>query len=138
MIEIEMAARAAAGASEEQLVTLREAASLMDDATTPEEAALADIEFHRAIAAATGNECFEMMLDSLRGVLLELQLPSLARPDIREYARGAHTAILSRIEAHDVEGARVAMRDHLQESARRATRLHQGSEHPDRHDDVSV
>lgn len=119
VIEVEIAARAAAGASEDDLVALRHAASLMNDAATAEAASVADVEFHRAIAAATGNEFFAMMLDSLRGVLVELQMPSLAEPDTREYVRGAHAGIMARIESHDVEGARVAMRDHLREAARR-------------------
>jgi GntR family transcriptional repressor for pyruvate dehydrogenase complex len=119
VIEVEIAARAAAGASDDDLHRLRDAASLMNNATTAEAAAVADVEFHRAIAAATGNEFFEMMLDSLRGVLLELQMPSLGESDTRKYVRGAHAAILARIESHDVEGARVAMRDHLREAARR-------------------
>jgi GntR family transcriptional repressor for pyruvate dehydrogenase complex len=119
VIEVEIAARAAAGASEADLQTLRQAASLMNDATTAEAAAVADVEFHRAIAAATGNEFFEMLLDSLRGVLLELQMPSLGEPETRKYVQGAHAAILARIESHDVEGVRVAMRDHLREAALR-------------------
>jgi GntR family transcriptional repressor for pyruvate dehydrogenase complex len=119
VIEVEIAARAAAGATDDDLRALAQAASLMNDATTAEEAAVADVEFHRAIAAASENEFFEMMLDSLRGVLLELQMPSLAEPKTREYVQGAHAAILARIESHDVEGARVAMRDHLREAAAR-------------------
>lgn len=119
VIEVEIAARAAAGSSDDDLRALRQAAALMNDATTAEAASVADVEFHRAIAAATGNEFFEMMLDSLRGVLLELQMPSLGEPETREYVLGAHAAILARIESHDVEGARVAMRDHLREAALR-------------------
>jgi GntR family transcriptional repressor for pyruvate dehydrogenase complex len=119
VIEVEIAARAAAGASDDDLRVLRRAASLMNDAATAEAAAVADVEFHRAIAAATGNEFFEMMLDSLRGVLLELQMPSLGEAATRQYVRGAHAAILTRIESHDVEGARVAMRDHLREAGLR-------------------
>lgn len=121
VIEVEIAARAAVGASDDDLHALRQAASLMNDATTAEAAAVADVEFHRAIAAATDNEFFEMMLDSLRGVLLEVQMPSLGEPETRRYVQGAHAAILARIESHDVEGARVAMRDHLREAAARLT-----------------
>ena len=87
VIEVEIAARAAVGASDDDLRALRQAASLMNDATTAEAAAVADVEFHRAIAAATDNEFFEMMLDSLRGVLLEVQMPSLGEPETREYVR---------------------------------------------------
>lgn len=121
VIEVEIAARAAVGATDDDLAALARAASLMNDATTAEAAAVADVEFHRAIAAATENEFFEMILDSLRGVLLEVQMPSLGEAKTREYVQGAHTAILARIQSHDVEGARVAMRDHLREAAARLT-----------------
>jgi GntR family transcriptional regulator, transcriptional repressor for pyruvate dehydrogenase complex len=125
VLEVETAGRAAAAATGEEIEALRLAAQRFNEASGAEEAALADVEFHRMIAVATGNEYFEIVLDSLRGVLLEVQLPSLATPEILGFAREAHAAVLERIVAHDAEGARAAMERHLSGAVERARSLRQ-------------
>ena len=75
------------------------------------------VGFHRAIATATGNEFFEVLLDSIREVLITAQLPTLAEPKIVRGAIEHHAAILEQIEAGDPEGAREAMRAHLADAS---------------------
>jgi DNA-binding FadR family transcriptional regulator len=114
VLEVETAARAALRATDEQIEGLRIAAERLTVELDAEAAALADVEFHRAIAAATGNEFFVMLLDSLRQVLLEVQRPTLSDPQIVQTARAAHLRIFDAIGARDADSARAAMKAHLQ------------------------
>jgi GntR family transcriptional regulator, transcriptional repressor for pyruvate dehydrogenase complex len=118
VIEVENAGLAAERASPDQLQVLRDTASRLKVGLSAEDAALADVEFHRAIATATANEFFEVMLDSIREVLITVQLPTLADPKIVRGAAKYHARILQQIEAGDPDGAREAMRQHLREAER--------------------
>jgi DNA-binding FadR family transcriptional regulator len=118
VLEVENAGRAAERADEEQLAALRTAVEAMHEGMSAEQAAVADVEFHRAIATATGNEFFELLLDSIRDVLITAQLPTLAQPKIVRGAIRHHLKILERIEERDPEGAREAMRAHLRDAVR--------------------
>jgi GntR family transcriptional repressor for pyruvate dehydrogenase complex len=123
VIEVENAGLAAARASAAQIETLRSAAARLKPGMTAEEAALADVEFHRGIATATGNEFFELLLDSIREVLITVQLPTLADQTIVRSAARAHDRIVAQIAAGDPSGARDAMRAHLQEAERGMRKL---------------
>jgi GntR family transcriptional regulator, transcriptional repressor for pyruvate dehydrogenase complex len=118
LIEVENAGLAAERASPDQLEALRAAAARLRSGLSAEEGALADVEFHRAIATCTGNEFFGVLLDSIGEVLVTVQLPTLAQPRIVRAAMRAHARILERIEAGDPAGAREAMRGHLREAER--------------------
>ena len=123
VIEVENAGRAAERATPEHISTLKEAAKEMRPGMTAEEAALADVGFHRAIATATGNEFFAVMLDSIREVLVTAQLPTLADQKIVRGAIRHHAAIVKQIEAGDPDGAREAMRTHLADAERGMRRV---------------
>ena len=118
LIEVENAGRAAERASPEQLQALEAVAARLQVGMSAEEAALADTAFHRAIATATDNEFLEVLHDSMREVLITVQLPTLADAKIVEGAIGHHRAILDQIAAGDPEGAREAMRAHLADALR--------------------
>jgi len=118
VVEVENAGLAAGRASVEQVDALRTAAGRLRVGLPPEEAALADTEFHRAIATATGNTFFEILIDSIREVLLTVQLPTLADEGIVRAARRGHDLIVKRIAGGDAEAARGAMREHLAEAER--------------------
>lgn len=118
VIEVAIAGLAAERASPPQVLMLRAAAAELTTELAPEEAALADTEFHRQIATATGNEFFELLLDSIRETLLTVQLPTLAEPKILRAARRAHARIVDAIAGGDPEQAREAMRQHLREAER--------------------
>jgi GntR family transcriptional regulator, transcriptional repressor for pyruvate dehydrogenase complex len=126
VIEVENAGRAAERASAEEIEALRLAAAALTPGLAPEDAAIADVGFHRAIATATGNEFFEVMLDSIREVLITAQLPTLAEAKIVRGAIKHHAAILKQIEAGDPEGAREAMRAHLKDAERGMRRVLRG------------
>jgi GntR family transcriptional repressor for pyruvate dehydrogenase complex len=91
----------------------------------------ADVAFHQAVIAATGNRALGGLVDRLHAALLVAR-HALAQPRFRvERALPEHRRILEAVSAGDPEEARSAMRDHLdtvarylreQEAAKRRTR----------------
>jgi GntR family transcriptional regulator, transcriptional repressor for pyruvate dehydrogenase complex len=118
LVEVENAGLAAGRASSQQVEVLRQAAARLTLGLPAPDAALADVEFHRAIATATDNAFFEILIDSIREVLLTVQLPTLADEAIVKQVQLDHQRIVERIAAGDVEGSRLAMRDHLAQAER--------------------
>jgi len=123
-IETQTAELAAERASTKEVDEIRTADAELRGARGARQAALADIAFHRAIAHASGNEFFVIMLDSIRGVQLQAQSPGLADRVTREAVRAEHATILERIADRDSAGARLAMQAHIEDSARRLGPLH--------------
>lgn len=112
-IEVEMAALAAERRTDEQLRELKAAhkrfQSVLDDV---EKSTLADVEFHGLIAKATQNDLFSVLLGSIGEALIEVRHETLAVGSGKR-TLAAHAKILACIERGDAEGARAAMRDHL-------------------------
>lgn len=88
--------------------------------------ARADFAFHRAVAAASGNELFSELLAMLQPIVeqsMSLAL-SLTRTGSRDRARRVveeHETIVDAIRRADPEGAALAMRYHLHRSRQRVT-----------------
>lgn len=102
------------GTDEDFAMLQRICASMGEVLDDREEASIRDVRFHSAIAEATHNPLYKIMLDSMGGVLL----------NVRRYAAGVsrvtldrafehHNRILERIAERDADGAREAMRAHL-------------------------
>ncbi len=123
VLEVAAAGRAAERPTDEQL----EAVRLAEEAMTPDlsaaDAARADVAFHRAVAEATGNAYYVILIDALREVLLVAQQPTLADPKIVRTARAAHRRIFVAICDRDPEGARSAMQAHLDLAGRQVIEL---------------
>lgn len=115
-IEIEMTGTAAERADAEDLAALRSLLGEMAEADDAEAGARLDAAFHEAIAAATHNELYAVMLGSIRDLLIEIRQSALGAKGMLEYALEAHRSILETIEAHDPAAAREAMRTHLERS----------------------
>jgi GntR family transcriptional regulator, transcriptional repressor for pyruvate dehydrogenase complex len=125
-IEVESAALAAERRSPSQEAAIQEAffefemLLRRDEPTGP-----ADLAFHRAIAAATGNPSYLDVLDALgrRAIPCDISSPdSTEFVQDREYQMSLqreHLAILNAISARDSAGARAAMRVHLTNSQTR-------------------
>ena len=86
----------------------------------------ADYQFHRAIAAASGNEVFTSMLDSTRDAVM--QAIDVAQKLTREGTQGRidtvmreHRRILEAIKTGDSEAASVSMSYHLLQARQRIT-----------------
>lgn len=73
----------------------------------------ADVQFHRAIAAATDNVVFARVLDSLEDLLKSSRQETDGVPGAPEEALQQHTEILAAISARDPQRARVAMEAHV-------------------------
>lgn len=114
VLEVETAGLAARRATPEQAAEVAAAADRLREGMDAATAAVADVDFHRAIAVAGGNEFFVILIDSLRDALLDVQRPTLADPKINQTARRAHRRIADAIVAGDPGQAREAMRAHLQ------------------------
>jgi GntR family transcriptional regulator, transcriptional repressor for pyruvate dehydrogenase complex len=113
-LEIRTARLAAERATESDIRELREHCDRMDAlGGDVEKASLQDVEFHRALARATHNELFLVMLDSIGDVLLEIRRATLGVPGRLQDGVAFHRRILDRVAAHDVDGAGAAMREHL-------------------------
>jgi GntR family transcriptional repressor for pyruvate dehydrogenase complex len=113
MLEVEVAGLAAERATNEDLAKLHAICERMEAEEDVEAASLHDVEFHRAIAWATHNELHLLLLDSIGDALIEIRRENLAGgsgPD----TIALHREILERITARDPEGARRAMRAHLE------------------------
>lgn len=82
----------------------------------------ADVDFHAALAMASGNHMLAMLLESLADALRE----SFAASARGHFARGgrfdevldAHRAVVEAVRRGDARGAERAMRAHLTEAAR--------------------
>jgi GntR family transcriptional regulator, transcriptional repressor for pyruvate dehydrogenase complex len=118
-LEVRMAASAAERASDDDLRALRTLLERMTAAADdPERSAQLDVDFHLAIATATGNELFGVVLGSIGEVLLETRRAAFAAPGMFDYAVRAHEEILECLERRDPSAASEAMRAHLAGSER--------------------
>lgn len=112
MLEPENARLAAQHASAGQIRGLRLALKQLADAPDFEAAVVADMTFHREVAAASGNQIATLLLHSLS----ELIQTSLVRGYSRTSTDNAvrqHGVVLRAIEARDPSAAAKAMREHL-------------------------
>jgi len=117
-LEIDMAGYAAERATPEDVAKLRALTDELQDVRgeDDERAAQLDVAFHRALAQATQNELFLVLLDAIGEVLLEIRRRAFRAPGLLGYAVAAHQEILDRIAAGEADEARDAMRRHLQTS----------------------
>jgi DNA-binding FadR family transcriptional regulator len=120
ILEVEAAGIAAQRARKRDVERLAAALRRMEEtaARPPSQAAEerfhhADIAFHQALIAATGNGALGALVEHIHSALLLARFP-LARPQYRhERALPEHRRLLDAVAAHDVAEARQAMSDHL-------------------------
>ena len=113
MLEVQIAGLAAGRATDEDLVKLTSACEAMEAVIDDvEEASLRDLEFHRVIASATHNELYLVLMDSIGESLIEVRRENLGGGSAEDTLH-LHRRILERIVAHDADGAREAMSEHL-------------------------
>jgi GntR family transcriptional regulator, transcriptional repressor for pyruvate dehydrogenase complex len=124
-VEGEAAYFAAQNRTPQMMQIMREALDRMETASAQGMVGMsADFEFHIAVARASGNEFFEIVMQSMRtpiefAINLGRSL-SLTRP--REHLRTVqteHVVMLEAIAAQDKDAARLAMRTHIQNACSR-------------------
>jgi GntR family transcriptional regulator, transcriptional repressor for pyruvate dehydrogenase complex len=114
ILEAETAALAAEMVSGGEIEGLREACfALRNENIKIETFVEKDAEFHKRIAEATKNPFLVLLLDSIRSATDEVRTLVAAQSGSIRSAFAGHLRILDSIEARDAEGARQAMRDHL-------------------------
>ena len=117
IVEVEVAAMAAKNATDSAVDAILVAVEQMEqhhaDRASNE---AADRNFHMAIARATGNAAMVGVIEYLwnqRGTLWHKLKEHFATEDLRQQTLLDHRNILAAIASHDVAGARLAMRAHL-------------------------
>jgi GntR family transcriptional repressor for pyruvate dehydrogenase complex len=123
-IEGEIAALAAQRATRASVAALRRALLNIDVAVKAGGDGVAeDLAFHRAIAEATGNPHFALMLEYLEQYLREAMRVTRGNEaryqEFMDAVRGEHHALVDAIAAHDETAARQAATQHMQHAARR-------------------
>ncbi len=118
VIEAEIAALAAERASNTQVAAMRKALTAIDMAATAGLDGVAeDLAFHRAIALATGNPQFVLLMGFFEQYLREAMRITRGnearRQDFMDAVRLEHRAIVDAIAAHDPDLARQRATDHL-------------------------
>ncbi|MDO5372259.1 MAG: FadR/GntR family transcriptional regulator [Corynebacterium glutamicum] len=120
MIEVGSCGHAAARATKEDVAEMRrqveryEAAS---EAGIASECRDADMAFHQQIFLSTRNPFLTAIIQPLNTALSASRELTSSIPEVRERAAWHHRQILSAIEAGDEEGAKNAMRAHMDQTS---------------------
>ncbi len=115
ILEVEAAARAAQRADTGKIGLMRRWVEELETQVARDNVngiVTADIEFHRQIIIATGNEMLVDLHDNLAN-LLRAARRGIIVPEMMSEMITSHRAILSAIEAADSQAARQAMQEHL-------------------------
>jgi GntR family transcriptional regulator, transcriptional repressor for pyruvate dehydrogenase complex len=114
LLEVEVARLAAERADDLELGVMATELEQMHDVLTDLDAAsIADLEFHRALARATHNELFVVMLEAIQDPMLEIRRTTFALPGRAQSAYDQHLDILEQVERRDPVAAGAAMSRHL-------------------------
>jgi GntR family transcriptional regulator, transcriptional repressor for pyruvate dehydrogenase complex len=119
VLETESAGLAAIRMSDVEVERLADILSSIDgvlasDEVDPESFIDADAEFHRSIAAASGNPALAALIEALVSRTLRARLwRAITERDSLGEAHAEHRDILVALRAHDPERARIRMASHL-------------------------
>ncbi len=114
ILEPEIAALAAARASEEDILALRAAVEIMDSNMHNAAAFIAaDNNFHQILAKATQNVIILTLVNSIVALLSEQRKLIFTVSGGPERGQLHHKLLLDAVLHHDPEAARTAMRSHL-------------------------
>jgi GntR family transcriptional repressor for pyruvate dehydrogenase complex len=117
ILEIEMAGLAAQRRGTEDLAALERLLELMArPRSTREEWAKIDYEFHDAVAVASKNPLFPIVLRSIADVLMHARLLGVRLPDYQAKALHHHRNIYQALRVASPVKARKAMENHLREA----------------------
>ncbi|HEX7485042.1 MAG TPA: FadR/GntR family transcriptional regulator [Vicinamibacterales bacterium] len=120
LLEVGAAGLAATRATPEQLATLaEEVANLFASMDDPQKFLLHDIDFHRAVAAASGNPIVGTLVEMVSELYYGRRRETAARAteqNLRDSSE-MHRRIYQAIRGGDAGGASAAMNEHLQKSS---------------------
>jgi GntR family transcriptional regulator, transcriptional repressor for pyruvate dehydrogenase complex len=121
ILEVGAAGLAAERATPDQVATLaEEVASLFASMQDPQVFLVHDINFHRGVAAASGNPIVASLVEMVSALYYERRRETAARASERDLRDAAemHRRIYQAIRAHDADTARRTMHDHLAQASR--------------------
>lgn len=117
LLEVEIAGLAAERQTPADLQRmLAELEAMQAASDDPEAWARADVAFHAAIALATHNPLYPVLLSSIADLLIEVRRTGIRLPDTPARAYRHHQAIYTAIADGNRAAARQAMQAHLRES----------------------
>ena len=116
-IEPEAARLAASNATRGQVDTLGEIQERLKSAQDDVAAIEADLEFHRAVAAASGNLMFRLILDSLAEIGMQSRRRTIVKMGMESAIRD-HAEIIGAIGGRDAKTAAKVMRRHVLATSR--------------------
>ena len=129
ILEVEAAGLAAERATLEDVASMKKSIDLMaryrDD---PEAYTRHDVAFHAAVATATHNDLFGVLLSPISDLLLQMVRVSLDASGAADVGLVHHREILACIREHDPQKARRAMREHLEHARDLVERVHSEEE----------
>jgi|OpeIllAssembly_1097287.scaffolds.fasta_scaffold89360_1 GntR family transcriptional repressor for pyruvate dehydrogenase complex len=120
VLEVSAAGLAAKRASAEHMAAIaEEVASLFASIDDPQEFLVHDIRFHRAVAAASGNQIIASLVEMVSALYYEQRRDTAARATDRNLRDAAdlHRGIYQAIRKHDIDQAQALMSRHLLHSA---------------------
>jgi GntR family transcriptional regulator, transcriptional repressor for pyruvate dehydrogenase complex len=113
-LEVAIAALAAAHRTDAHLARLEKTQKVLGNPRgSLEKHVAADVDFHQALAEATGNPLFSVVLAPIQKLLIESRRRTLGRFG-SELAHRHHAKILTAVAARDEAAAAAAMREHLE------------------------
>jgi len=116
MLEPSLAARAASRATAEEIAELESILARQEEKIGRGELAIdEDSEFHYNVAVASNNSVILKLLDILMDLLRDTRERSLQMEGRPQKSLTGHRRILAAIKRHDTEGAKVAMRRHIED-----------------------
>jgi len=116
MLEVEIAALAAERAQPEDVVQLNQAIEVMEEhLDAPEGYIAADLEFHLALANATQNRMFSLLIEVIVDLLQESRRLIFHVPGAPQRGQVWHRKIAVAVAQRDAAGASEAMRRHLEQ-----------------------
>lgn len=123
ILEIEMAELAAQRRDARDLGELEKLIGLAAGQRSRAEWAKIDYEFHDAVAVASKNPLFPIVLRSISEVLMRARLLGVRLPDYQAKSLHHHRNVYEAIRAGSSEKARAAMADHLREAEQTMRRV---------------
>lgn len=116
ILEVEIAARAAERATEQDIAAMQKAVEAMDANMHNANAfIMADNDFHQALARATQNSIILLLVDSIVSLLSEQRKHIFAVAGGPERGQTHHKLLLDAVTRRDCHAAREAMRSHLRQ-----------------------
>lgn len=126
-LEAVSAANAAARATESDVKKLQDLVARMKSAKDASKFAVLDVEFHVALAKASGNALVFDLVSMIRNHLVRVLPKVLQLPNALPLSTREHVVIVNAVARRDADAARAAMHAHLEAVIRRYALADQGA-----------